>query len=41
MNINFGLFTGMETGIRDKQTRNQAIIQRALAAQAQWLEPVD
>ncbi len=38
MNINFGLFTGIETGIRDKKERNLAIIRRALETQAKWLE---
>ncbi len=38
MNINFGLFTGKETSIRDKKLRNQAIVQRALDIQKEWIE---
>ncbi|QPJ63203.1 MAG: methylenetetrahydrofolate--tRNA-(uracil(54)-C(5))-methyltransferase (FADH(2)-oxidizing) TrmFO [Candidatus Nitronauta litoralis] len=38
MNINFGLFTGKETRIRDKKLRNAAIVERALNAQEDWLE---
>ncbi|MEE8260788.1 MAG: hypothetical protein V3R14_07265, partial [Nitrospinaceae bacterium] len=37
MNINFGLFSGLEMRIRDKKKRNQNIIQRALAGQEKWL----
>jgi len=37
MNINFGLFGGKEAAIRDKKTRNQAFIRRALECQQQWL----
>lgn len=37
MNINFGLFLGQEARIRDKKTRNQNIIRRALDCQSRWL----
>ncbi len=37
MNINFGLFLGPEMRIRDKKTRNQHIIDRALKMQERWL----
>lgn len=40
MNINFGLFTGKETSIRDKKLRNQAIVQRALEDQEGWLQSI-
>ncbi|MFQ5671972.1 MAG: methylenetetrahydrofolate--tRNA-(uracil(54)-C(5))-methyltransferase (FADH(2)-oxidizing) TrmFO [Nitrospinales bacterium] len=38
MNINFGLFLGQETRVRDKKQRNKMIIQRALGAQSRWLK---
>ena len=38
MNINFGLFLGQETRVRDKKQRNQMIIRRALDAQSRWLQ---
>ncbi len=38
MNINFGLFTGKETRIRDKKLRNEAIVRRALETQDDWLK---
>ncbi len=41
MNINFGLFTGTVTNIRDKKARNQAIIDRALDGQKRWLTEVN
>jgi methylenetetrahydrofolate--tRNA-(uracil-5-)-methyltransferase len=41
MNINFGLFSGLEMRIRDKKKRNQNIIQRALAGQEKWLEVLE
>ncbi|MDH5761890.1 MAG: methylenetetrahydrofolate--tRNA-(uracil(54)-C(5))-methyltransferase (FADH(2)-oxidizing) TrmFO [Nitrospinota bacterium] len=37
MNINFGLFSGLEMRIRDKKKRNENIILRALAGQEKWL----
>lgn len=38
MNINFGLFPGNETRIRDKKLRNQKIIERSLNTQSRWQE---
>lgn len=38
MNINFGLFEGKETKIKDKKTRNQSIVQRGLEAQSIWIK---
>lgn len=38
MNINFGLFAGDEARIRDKKTRNQAIVRRGLEAQSEWMK---
>jgi len=40
MNINFGLFEGKETKIKDKKARNQSIVQRGLEAQSIWLKSV-
>lgn len=41
MNINFGLFTGKETRIRDKKQRNEAIVRRALESQDDWLKKIN
>lgn len=38
MNINFGLFPGEVTKIRDKKQRNARIIERALDSQREWLQ---
>jgi methylenetetrahydrofolate--tRNA-(uracil-5-)-methyltransferase len=38
MNINFGLFPGLDMRIRDKKQRNQHIFDRALSMQEKWLE---
>jgi methylenetetrahydrofolate--tRNA-(uracil-5-)-methyltransferase len=37
MNINFGLFLGLEMRIRDKKKRNEHIFNRALEMQERWL----
>jgi len=37
MNINFGLFNGMDVVIKDKKARNLSIIQRAEVSQSSWL----
>ena len=41
MNINFGLFLGTETRIRDKKQRNQHIFDRALKMQEGWLASLE
>ena len=41
MNINFGLFSGLELRVRDKKTRNQNIIRRALDGQGRWLASLE
>ncbi|NIQ01673.1 MAG: methylenetetrahydrofolate--tRNA-(uracil(54)-C(5))-methyltransferase (FADH(2)-oxidizing) TrmFO [Nitrospinaceae bacterium] len=41
MNINFGLFPGLEPRIRDKKKRNQKILQRALDKQKIWLKALE
>lgn len=41
MNINFGLFSGPEMRVRDKKTRNQNIVRRALEMQEKWLADLE
>lgn len=41
MNINFGLFSGLEMRVRDKKTRNQNIVRRALVMQEKWLADLE
>lgn len=41
MNINFGLFTGLEIRVRDKKKRNQNIVRRALDMQERWLASLE
>ena len=38
MNINFGLLPGLEIKIRDKKLRNQALVERGLAAMSEWMK---
>ena len=39
MNINFGLFLIKEMGIRNKQVRNQKIVENAMASLGRWMDP--
>ncbi len=38
MNVNFGLFEGVEMRIRDKKVRNRNVIDKALNCQKEWIE---
>ena len=40
MNINFGLLPGLETKLRDKKLRNQALVRRGLEVQEEWLKSI-